>query len=145
MVRRILIGFAILFLLFVAGVVFLYYHKYRPSIREAEARAETERKLLQPRVVKGEGEFEKRAFYSSEGLGAISQVLVGWPADHEGTDLAVVASQGADFVDFSGQVKKRVRFSIPQSCPVTVARIELTGEYGYLTREESLGRTCDAI
>jgi hypothetical protein len=62
---------------------------------------------------------------------------VGWPADREGTDIAVVASQGADFIDSTGQIKKQVRFSIQQRCPIAPARIDATGEYGYLTRDES--------
>jgi len=93
--------------------------------------------MLQPRLVKGEGHFERRPFYSGGGLGNISQILVGWPANREGAGIAVVGSQGADFVDSTGQIKKQVRFSIEQRCPVTVARMDATGEYGYLTRDES--------
>jgi len=59
-------------------------------------------------------------------------MCVGWPADREGADIAVVGSQGADFIDSTGQVKKQVRFSIEQRCPVAVARLAPTGEYGYL-------------
>jgi hypothetical protein len=62
---------------------------------------------------------------------------VGWPADREGADIAVVGSQGTDFVDSAGQIKKQVRFSMRQPSPVTVARIDATGEYGYLTRDQS--------
>jgi hypothetical protein len=136
MVRKILMGFALLLLIFVAAGAFLY-HKLQPSIRAAEARDEQEQKILQPRLIRGEGNFERRAFYTSEGLGNISQILAGWPADREGADIAVVGSQGADFIDSTGQVKKRVRFSIEQRCPVAVAQLAPTGEYGYLTRDES--------
>jgi hypothetical protein len=136
MLRKILIGLAIFLLLLVTAGAFLYY-KLQPSIREAEARAEEEQKILQPRLLKGEGTFVKRAFYASEGLGSISQILMGWPADHEGAEMVVVGSQGSDFVNLSGQIKKQVRFSIEQRCPVSVARIDPTGEYGYLTRDES--------
>ena len=93
--------------------------------------------MLQPRLIKGEGNFERRVFYTGEGLGNISQIREGWPADREGADLAVVGSQGADFIDPTGQIKKQVRFSIPQHCPVVVARMSASGEYGYLTRDES--------
>src|SRR5260370_11560865 len=136
MLQKILIGFAILLLLLVGAGAFLY-HKIQPSIREAEARSEAERKMLQPRRIKGEGNFERRAFYTGEDLGNISQIRVGWPADGEGTDIAVVGNQGADFVDSTGQIKKQVRFAIQQRCPVAVARIDPSGAYGYLTRDES--------
>jgi hypothetical protein len=136
MLRRILISFAILLLLLAGAVAFLY-HRIQPSIREAEARSETRRKLLQPRLVKGAGIVEKRIFYTGEGLGNISQIRLGWPADREGSDIAAVGSQGADFLDSNGQLRKQVRFAITGSVPVAVARIDPTGEYGYLTREES--------
>src|SRR4029077_13658290 len=136
MLRKILIGFAVLLLLLVVAAVFLYY-MVRPSIREAEARAEEEEKILQPRLLKGEQDFERHIFYISEGLSNISQIRPGWPADREGTDIAVVGSLGADFIDFAGQTKKQVRFSIEQHSPVVVARMSPSGEYGYLTRDES--------
>ena len=94
--------------------------------------------MLQPRLVTGEGNFKvRRTFYTGEGMGNISQINVGWPADREGADIAVVGSQGADFVDSSGQRKREGRFSIEQRCPVALARTGPAGEYGYLTREES--------
>jgi hypothetical protein len=136
MLRKLLLGFSILAVLLCASGLFLY-RKMRPSLRAAAERDWKERNALQPRVVSGEGSFEKRSFYVGEGLGNISQVRVGWPADLEGIDIAVVASQGTDFIDSVGQTKKRVRFSTEQHCPVTVARMNATGEYGYLTRNES--------
>jgi hypothetical protein len=136
MLRKILIGFSIFLLLLIAAGFFLFL-KIQPSIRAAEARAGEEQKLLQPRLIRGEGSLDRRAFYTSQGLGNISQVRLGWPADREGTEIAVVGNQGADFVDLNGQIKKQVRFSIEQRCPVAVARINSTGEYGYLTRDES--------
>lgn len=93
--------------------------------------------MLQPRQVMGEGNFDKRTFYTGEGLGTISQISMGWPADLEGAEIAVVGSHGADFVDSSGRRKKQVRFSIEQVCPVVLARTGPAGEYGYLTREQS--------
>ncbi|PYT51503.1 MAG: hypothetical protein DMG44_02205 [Acidobacteria bacterium] len=136
MLRKILIVLAVLLMLVVGAGVFLYY-KIQPSIREAEAQDEVEKKILQPRLIKGEGNFERRAFYTAEGLGNISQISAGWPADREGADIAVVGSQGADFIDFAGQTKKQVRFSIEQHSPVVVARMSPSGEYGYLSRDES--------
>ncbi|HUJ31014.1 MAG TPA: hypothetical protein VLY23_07010 [Candidatus Acidoferrum sp.] len=136
MLRKILIGLAI-FLLFLVSAAAYIYHKIQPSIREAEKLAEAENKMLTPRMVAGGGRFERRAFYTGSGIGDISQILVGWPADREGTEIAVVGSQGADFVDSVGQLKKQVRFAIQQHCPVAVARLDSTGAYGFLTREES--------
>ena len=132
MLRKMLIGFAILFLLLVGAGVYLYL-KVQPILHEAEAR----QKMLQPRPIKGEGNFERRAFYTGESLGDISQIRVGWPADREGADIAVVGAQGAHFVDAAGQLKKSVRFSIEERCPVAVVRIDAAGGYGYLTRDES--------
>ena len=136
MIRKILIGLAVFTVLVVASGVFLYY-KIRPSIREAEARIEAKQKMLQPRLVKGEGDFERRTFYTGEGLGNISEIRVGWPADREGARMAVVGSQGADFLESTGQVKKQVRFAMEQRRPVVVASLGPNGEYGYLTRDES--------
>jgi hypothetical protein len=136
MIWKILIGLAVFIVLVVGAGVFLYY-KIQPSIREAEARIEAKQKMLQPRLVKGEGDFKRRAFYAGEGLGNISEIRVGWPADREGASIAVVGSQGADFLESTGQVKKQVRFSIAQRCPVAVARLGPSGAYGYLTRDES--------
>jgi len=136
MLRKILIGLSVLLLLLAGAGVFLYY-KIQPSLREAEARDEVEKKILQPRLIKGEGNFEKRAFYAAEGLGNISQIRMGWPADREGADIAVVGSRGADFIDLAGRFKKHVRFSTEQWSPIVVARMNASGEYGYLTRDES--------
>jgi hypothetical protein len=136
MLRKILIGFAAFLLLLVATGVFLYY-KIQPSVREAEAQAAEQEKILEPRLLKGEHEFERSVFYASDGLSNISQIHMAWPADREGADIAVVGSQGADFIDLGGRLKKKVRFSIEQHSPVVVARISASGEYGYLTRDES--------
>jgi hypothetical protein len=136
MLRKILIGLAALLLVVVSAGVFLYY-KVQPNIQEAEARTEEEKKLLRPRLLTGEQGFGKRVFYTNEGIGNISQILMGWPADREGADIAVVGSRGADFIDLAGRFKKQVRFSTEQWSPVVVARMSASGEYGYLTRDES--------
>jgi hypothetical protein len=132
MLRKMPIGFAILFLLLVGAGVYLYL-KVQPILREAEAR----QRMLQPRPIKGEGNFERSAFYTGESLGDTSQIRVGWPADREGAAIAVVGAQGAHFVDSAGQLKKSVRFSIEERCPVAMVRIDATRGYGYLTRDES--------
>jgi hypothetical protein len=136
MLRRILISFAIVLILLVGGAAYLY-HKFAASIREAEARAKSENKLLTPRIIAGGGSFERSVFYTGNGIGDISQILLGWPADREGAEIAVVGSQGADFIDSTGQLKKEVRFAIEQRCPIAIARLNSTGNYGFLTRDES--------
>jgi hypothetical protein len=136
MIRKILVGIAILVLLIIAAGVFLYL-KLQPSIRAAKAQVEEELKMLQPRLIKGKGSFERRIFYTGEGLGTISQIGVGWPAVLEGADITVVGTHGADFIDSAGENKRKTRFPIEQFCPVAVARMSPAGEYGYLTRDES--------
>jgi hypothetical protein len=136
MFRKILIAFAILLLFVVTAGAFLYRYVHR-GVQEAEGRVAAKQKMLKPHIISGEGNFEKRTFYTGEGLGNISQISVGWPADRERADIAVVGSQGADFIDSLGQMKKQVRFSIAQYSPVVLAQTGPSGEYGYLTRDES--------
>ena len=136
MLRKILIGCAI-FLVLLAGTAVYIYHKFQPSIREARERVEAERKMLTPRIVAGGGLVEKRPFYAGNVIGSISQIVVGWPADREGAEIAVVGSKGADFINLEGQVKKQVRFDAEQYSPVEVARLDSTGTYGFLTRDQS--------
>jgi hypothetical protein len=136
MLRKLLAGFAILLLLIIGAGTFLYHYVQKDS-REAEAQVKARQKMLQPHLISGEGNFEGHTFYSDDGLGKVSQINVGWPADREGADIAVVGSHGADFIDSSGQMKKQVRFSIDQYSPVVVARTGSNGEYGYLTRDQS--------
>jgi hypothetical protein len=93
MLRKILIGCAI-FLVLLVGTAAYIYRKLQPSIREAGARVEAERKMLTPRIVAGDGLLETHPFYIGNAIGGISQILVGWPADREGAEIAVVGSRG---------------------------------------------------
>lgn len=136
MLKKAIIAVSIFLALLIAAGVFVYY-KLSPDIKEVEARAEQEQKLLQPRLVKGSGKFERHPFYTNERLGNISQIRVGWPADREGADIVVVGSRGADFIDLASQIKKQIQFSTNQNTSVTVARTSAAGGYGYLTRDES--------
>jgi len=136
MLRKILIGCAI-FLVLLVGTAAYIFRKLQPSIREAGERVEAERKMLTPRILVGDRLLETHPFYIGNAIGGISQILVGWPADREGAEIAVVASHGADFIDSEGQVKKQVRFAMEQYSPVEVARLDSTGTYGFLTRDES--------
>jgi hypothetical protein len=136
MLRKIGIGLGILILLLICAGIGLYL-RIRPIIREMEAESQVVGKTLQPRVVAGSGRFQKRIFYNGNELGTISQIDIGWPANREDADLALVGDGGTDFVDFAGHAKKQTRFSIRQYCPVVVARIDSSGNYGYLTRDES--------
>ena len=130
MLRKVLIGLTILFLLLLGAGICLHYWTRAYLRREAKPRPE-------PHLVKGEGHFNKRLFYTGDGLGDISQILVGWPADKEGTALAVVGNKGAHFLDLTGRPAKWIGFSTFVACPVEVARIDATGGYAYLTRDES--------
>jgi hypothetical protein len=136
MLRKILIGSAILVLLVIGSGAYLFY-KILPSIREVERNAEAKLKILQPRVIVSADSFKRLTFYNSDGIGNISQIQVGWPGDREGSDIAVVGNHGADFIESSGQTIKRIRFSSEQLCEVALARIDPAGGYGYLTREQS--------
>lgn len=136
MLRKILISTAVFLILLVGSAAYIY-HKIQPSIREAYARADAEKKMLTPREIVGAERFEKSGFYTGHDIGDISQILVGWPADREAAEIVAVGAEGADFVDSAGHVKKQVRFAIEQHCPVEVARLDATGAYGFLTRDES--------
>lgn len=92
---------------------------------------------LEPRVLIGAGQFRKSTFYKGEDLGEVTEILVGWPADREGAALTVVGNRGAHFLDNSGLLKKQVRFSKDIFCPVEVTGLDASGEYGFLTRDES--------
>jgi hypothetical protein len=130
MLRKILIALAVLVLLLVGAVICIDLWSVKYVERQAKAAPE-------PRVVKGEGHFQKRRFYTNIGLGNISQILVGWPADKEGAALTVVGNEGAHFLDLTGQLRKEIHFSKSLFCPIEVARMDAAGDYAYLTRDES--------
>jgi len=130
MLRKVLLGLTILFLLLLGAGICLHYWTRAYLRREAKPRPE-------PHLVKGEGHFNKRLFYTGDGLGDISQILVGWPADKEGAALAVVGNKGAHSLDLTGRPAKGIGFSTFVACPVEVARIDASGGYAYLTRGES--------
>lgn len=136
MLRKILIGSAIFMAVVVASAAFLY-HKASRTFEEIEAAQAEGQKLLQPRIVLGERAFARRPFYEAEGVGNISEMRVGWPADREGASIAVVGGEGVDFLDGTAKLEKQVRFEVQQFGPVTVARLNSAGEYGYLTRDQS--------
>lgn len=136
MLQKVLIGLVIGCIVAIAGGAYLYREFASTMSRVAEQIA-ARKKMLAPRVMTGEGNFERHPFYTDDGVGNISQILVGWPADREGADIAVLGNQGADFVDAAGHIKKRVRLAIESRVPLGVARIDRAGNYGYLTRDES--------
>jgi hypothetical protein len=131
MMRKILLAVGIVLVVLV-GTAYLI-HRLAEFVRKADS-AQAEK--LVPAIVKGDGQFEKRVFYSSYGLGSISQILVGWPADKEGAAVAVVGNKEAHFLDLSGQLKKQIRFTGDLNCPIEVARLDASGDYAYLTRDE---------
>ena len=130
MLRKLLIGLTILCLLLVGAGISLHYWTEAHLKREAKAAPE-------PRLIKGQGHFNKRLFYTGDGLGNISQILVGWPANKEGAALAVVGNKGAHFLSLTGRPTKWIGFSTFVASPVEVARIDANGDYAYLTRDES--------
>ena len=133
MLRKVLTAFALLILALIGAGIYRI-HRIDSQL-ERESR-EDERKL-EPRVITGGGLFEKTKFYAGETLGEISQILVGWPADREGAVLTIVGNRGAHYLDARGELKKQVRFSESVGCPIEVARIDPSGDYGFLTRHES--------
>lgn len=133
MLRKVLITFALLVL---AVIVFGVYFFHRIDSQLARDSREKLKKL-EPRVITGTGQFKKSIFYKGENLGGVTEILVGWPADREGAALTVVGNRGAHFLDSNGVLKRQVRFSKDIFCPVEVTRLNASGEYGFLTRDES--------
>src|SRR2546421_9300518 len=121
MLRKLLVGLTVLLLLVLGAGIYLHYWTRSYLRREVEARPE-------PRLVKGERRFSKALFYTGDGLGDISQILVGWPADKEGAALAVVGNEGVHFLDLTGRLRKQIGFSIKQLCPVELERIGANGD-----------------
>jgi len=130
MLRKVLIIVAVLF---ASMIVLAVYYGHR-VLREL---SQVPTELKTPRVLVGEGVFEKRSFYAGDGLGQISQILPGWPADREGAVLVIVGNKGAQFFDAGGKLKKHVFFSEDVYCPVQSVRLDASGDYGFLTRDES--------
>ena len=107
MLRKILIamGLLVLSLILAGGYAF---HRI-----DSQLARDSREKLakLEPRVITGASRFKKSVFYKGEGLGAVTEILFGWPADREGAALTVVGNLGVHFLDSSGLLKKQVRFS----------------------------------
>ena len=133
MLRKILTALALLILAICAlmgvGIYFVHSHLAR------EPRGDEQ--WLEPRVITGGALFQKTTFYAGEDLGEIAQILVGWPADREGAALTIVGNRGAHYLGARGEMKKQIRFSESVECPIEVARIDPSGDYGFLTRHES--------
>ena len=133
MAQKILIAVALLILI-VAGTGIYLIHRFDSAI---ERKAAKELQRLQPRVITGDGQFNKTAFYAGSNLGEITQILVGWPAAREGATLTVIGNQGAHFLDSNAQLKAAIRFSRYVGCQVEAVRLNESGDYGFLTRNQS--------
>jgi len=133
MLRKILIAVAALIVILLAAGIYVI----RMGVRGLARDERMTQQQLQPRVIKGAGQFKKQSFYTAAELGNISEILAGWPADREDATLAVVGNRGAHFLDQSGRPIKRVRFSRNIFCPVEISRLDASGDYGFLTREQS--------
>lgn len=133
MIRKILLGVG-LFIVAVIGAATYLMHRYESKLNQ-EAREQLKR--LTPRVIKGGGEFTKRAFYTASDLGEITQILVGWPAGREGAALTLVGKNGVHFLDANAALKKQITFSKPLTAPLEVVQLDTNGDYGFLTRDQS--------
>jgi hypothetical protein len=133
MLRKILTALGLLILALIgAGIYFVH----RMDSELAREFREDEQKL-EPRVITGGGHFAKTTFYTGTTLGEITQIMFGWPADREGAAVIVVGNRGAHYLDARGELKKQVRFSESVGRSIEVARIDPSGDYGFLTRDES--------
>lgn len=133
MIRKILPGIGLFIIVIVGAAAYLMYRYESKLNREAAQQL----KKLQPRVTTGDGEFTKRAFYTSSDLGEITQILVGWPAGREGAALTLVGKNGVHFLDAKAALKKKITFSQPLAAPLEVVRLDTSGDYGFLTRDQS--------
>ena len=114
MPRKILVSLVLLIIpVTIAGA----HSVYRIDSRLARE-SEVELKKLRPRVAIAPEMFKKSTFYKEEGVGEVTEILLGWPADREGAVLTVVGNHGADFLTSDGKIKKQVRFSKEIFCPI---------------------------
>ena len=93
--------------------------------------------LRESRVILGANLLRKEIFYQGSGIGEISQILTGWPADRENADLMVAGNKGVKFLDLRGQAVKGIRFSAPFFSAIQVVQLDKGGNFGFLTRDES--------
>ncbi len=83
MLPKILISLALLIMLVIVVGAYFVHRIDSQLARESEAKL----KKLEPGVVRGLGMFKKSTFYNEEGLGDVTEILLGWPADREGAAL----------------------------------------------------------
>lgn len=133
MLRKILIGLALLACILLAVGIYLS-RRVSSQLEREDHEAQLK---LQPGVIKGSDQFHKSVFYTAEDMGEVSQILAGWPADREGAAIIVVGNRGAHFLDDNGMLKKQIHFSKDVPCPIKVIRLNASGNYGFLTREQS--------
>jgi hypothetical protein len=93
--------------------------------------------LRESRVLLGSNWVDKKVFYRGNGMGEVSQILMGWPADREGADLMVAGNKGVQFLDLGGHMIKAINFSERFFSPVQVVQLDESGNFGFLTRDES--------
>jgi hypothetical protein len=134
MLRKILIGLALLVIFVIAAAAYFIHRIDSQLARESEVKL----KKLEPHVATGFGMFKKSTFYKEDGLGEVTEILFGWPADREGGTPTVVGNHGADFLTSDGKLKKQVRFSRKDIfCPIEVTKLDARCDYGFLTRDQS--------
>lgn len=107
------------------------------SVACTSPRYELPAELREPRVLLGGKLLNKKIFYQGTGIGEISQILVGWPADREGADMTVVGNKGFQFLYLNGNSRKAIQFSESIFGPIQVVRLDSSGNFGFFTREET--------
>jgi hypothetical protein len=100
------------------------FHKY-----------EVPTELRESRVLLGTKWLGKTVFYQRKGIGEISQILVGWPADRAA--LTVVGNKGFQFLDLNWQLRKVIQFSESILGPMQIVSLDSSGNIGFFTREKS--------
>lgn len=131
--RKLLIALSVGLLLLTVPIAYFV----RLIIRSMPPSYEVPAELRKPRVVTGNNLFGKSIFYRGTGIGEISQILIGWPADREGAELVVAGNRGAQFLDLDGHLRKAIHFSESFFSPLQIVRLDASGNFGFLTRDES--------
>jgi len=139
MLRKLLVAVLIFAaLLLVAGIYVV--HKVNQLSAESQRDVEEERRALPAGVRVGEGLLQYKIIHEVSGIGGISEIRCGWPADQENAKVLIVGGGGAELLDSANQVKWQVTFSEKEVCPVRVVRLGSAGAYGFLTRDQSWAR-----
>jgi hypothetical protein len=131
--RKIAIGIAVFAAVLIGVGVYLIYRLDSQWARESREQLQK----LQPQVVTGDQKFAKKILFQDSGLGEITQVLVGWPADREAALLTLVGKRKVDFLDTQAALKKQTSLSDPVGAQLQAVKLDAGGDFGFLTRDQS--------